>query len=116
MQRPESDAKVRIRGARVSSGDELQHDTRVTCAACEAICCRLEVLLLTDTGVPDEYIEKDKWGAMSMARAKNGWCAALDQKSRLCTIYELRPWVCREYQMGGVECVSERNANPDVRL
>lgn len=89
----------------------IQNDTRVTCTDCEAVCCRLEVLLITDTGVPDKYIATDKWGGMSMARLKNGWCSALDQSSKLCKIYEKRPWVCREFQMGGPECISERTAN-----
>ena len=88
-----------------------QYDSRITCANCEAICCRLEVLLITDTGVPDEFIETDKWGGMTMARSKDGWCSALDRSTKLCSIYENRPWICREFQMGGCECVSARVAS-----
>ena len=43
-------------------------DTEVSCPGCEACCCRLEVLLVTDTGVPDCYIQVDKWGGRRMAR------------------------------------------------
>lgn len=86
-------------------------DTGVTCANCKACCCRLEVLLITDTGVPDHLIELDKWGGQTMARLQDGWCAALDRTTLKCTIYDKRPWVCREFEMGEYECVSERAAN-----
>jgi Fe-S-cluster containining protein len=87
----------------------IPSDPKITCANCEAVCCRLEVLLITDTGVPDEFIATDKWGGMTMARSETtGWCSALDPYTRLCRIYENRPWVCREFQMGGPECITER--------
>jgi uncharacterized protein len=86
-------------------------DTEVACANCEACCCRLEVMLITETGVPDYYIEIDEWGGQSMARLKDGWCSALDRNTMKCMIYERRPWVCREFEMGGYECLSERAAN-----
>jgi len=92
----------------VEHEEAVQRDTRVTCADCEAVCCRLEVLLITDTGVPDEFIETDRWGGMTMARSDSGWCSALDPGTNLCRIYDKRPWVCREFEMGGQECVSER--------
>lgn len=85
--------------------------TDVTCANCKACCCHLEVLLLTDTGVPDHFIEIDKWGGMVMERLEDGWCAALDRNSMLCTIYENRPLVCREFEMGSYECIIERTDN-----
>ena len=82
------------------------------CANCKASCCRLEVMLITDTGVPDRFIERDKWGCQTMARREDGWCAAIDRNTMKCTIYENRPWVCREFEMGGYECIAERKANP----
>lgn len=85
--------------------------TDVTCANCKACCCHLEVLLLTDTGVPDHFIEIDKWGGMVMERLEDGWCAALDRNTMLCTIYENRPLVCREFEMGSYECIIERTDN-----
>ena len=88
-------------------------DTEVTCANCRACCCRLEVMLITDTGVPDNYIATDKWGGMTMARLEDGWCSALDRNTMLCKIYENRPLVCREFEMGGPECLYERAANPE---
>ena len=89
-----------------------QDGTAVTCAGCGARCCHLEVLILTDTGVPEEFITTDRWGGMSMARAQDGWCVALDQNTGLCGIYDRRPWICREFEMGGPECLEER-ASPE---
>ena len=86
-------------------------DTGVTCANCEACCCRLEVLLITDTGVPDHFIAIDKWGGRTMAQLDDGWCAALDRNTLTCTIYEKRPLNCREFEMGAYECIIERTAN-----
>lgn len=89
----------------------IQPDPEVTCASCEACCCRLQVMLLTETGVPEHYIESDEWGGQSMARLEDGWCVALDRNTMLCTIYELRPLVCREFEAGSYECMVERAEN-----
>ena len=87
------------------------HSTsEVSCADCDACCCRLEVMLITDTGVPDHLIETDKWGGRSMARLDDGWCSALDRNSMTCMIYENRPQNCRDYEMGAYECIAERDA------
>lgn len=79
-----------------------------TCANCQACCCRLEVMLITDTGVPERYIDIDAWGGQVMARLDDGWCAALDRQTLMCTIYDRRPLICREFEMGGSECLVER--------
>ena len=81
---------------------------KVTCSTCKANCCRLEVMLITETGVPEQFVEYDNWGAMTMARLDDGWCAALDRDTMLCSIYEQRPLICRDFEMGGYECLSER--------
>ncbi|HYH43298.1 MAG TPA: YkgJ family cysteine cluster protein [Burkholderiales bacterium] len=81
---------------------------RVTCASCTACCCRLEVILMGDDDVPTRLTEVDRWGGSVMARLEDGWCAALDRDTMLCTIYESRPGVCREYEMGGSDCLTER--------
>ena len=83
----------------------------VSCVSCDAYCCRLEVMLITETGVPEKFIEVDKWGGMTMARLEDGWCSALDRNTMNCMIYENRPKICRDLSMGGSECVSERAAN-----
>jgi Fe-S-cluster containining protein len=43
-----------------------------------------------------------------MARSGDGWCAALDRHTMLCGIYERRPTVCRDFQLGGSDCIVER--------
>jgi Fe-S-cluster containining protein len=86
-------------------------ESGVTCANCEASCCRLEVRLISDTGVPDHLIEANKWGEMSMARLDDGWCAALDRNTMQCKIYQYRPLICRMLAMGSYECLSERAAH-----
>jgi Fe-S-cluster containining protein len=80
----------------------------VTCASCKACCCRLEVLLMGDDDVPPEFVARDRWGGQVMARLRDGWCAAVDRATMLCRIYERRPGVCREFSMGGSECLAER--------
>jgi Fe-S-cluster containining protein len=87
------------------SGQSMQ---AVTCATCAACCCRLEVLLLTETGVPRRYIATDPWGREVMARLNDGWCAALDRATLQCSIYPHRPLLCREYVVGADDCLSER--------
>ncbi|MDR5862656.1 YkgJ family cysteine cluster protein [Halomonas campisalis] len=79
----------------------------VTCSSCRASCCRLEVMLVTDTGVPERYIATDAWGGQVMARLADGWCAALDRDTLRCRIYAQRPWICREFAMGSDECLAE---------
>jgi Fe-S-cluster containining protein len=82
----------------------------VSCSNCQACCCRLEVMLITQTGVPDVHISIDEWGAETMLRLDDGWCSALDRETFRCTIYESRPLICREFEMGSYECINERTA------
>jgi Fe-S-cluster containining protein len=88
--------------------------TEVTCSNCQACCCRLEVMLVTDTGVPYEHIAVDKWGGETMLRLEDGWCSALDRETFMCSIYEKRPWNCREFEMGSYDCLIERDIDVDV--
>ncbi|MGR6874822.1 YkgJ family cysteine cluster protein [Pseudomonas sp. HK3] len=79
----------------------------ISCSKCKASCCRLEVMIITDTGVPEKYIAYDQWGGETMLRLDDGWCSALDRETFMCTIYENRPWICREFEMGSYECREE---------
>ncbi|TAA43702.1 YkgJ family cysteine cluster protein [Corallincola spongiicola] len=83
-------------------------EPEITCANCQACCCRLEVMLITDTGVPAEHISVDQFGSETMLRLADGWCSALDRETLMCTIYDNRPWICREFEMGSYECRNER--------
>ena len=82
-------------------------DPTISCSNCKAACCKLEVMLITDTGVPREYIRVDRWGAETMARLDDGWGSALDRSTMLCQIYDQRPWICREFEMGAQDCQRE---------
>ena len=95
---------------RASMNIDLQNliDPTISCSSCKAACCKLEVMLITDTGVPRVYIRVERWGAETMARLDDGWCSALDRSTMLCRIYDQRPWICREFEMGAHECQSER--------
>ena len=82
--------------------------TEVTCANCQACCCSLEVMIISDTGVPNQHISVDENGSETMLRLDDGWCSALDRDTLMCSIYENRPWICREFEMGSYECINER--------
>ncbi|MEO9655657.1 YkgJ family cysteine cluster protein [Marinomonas sp.] len=89
-------------------------DTQVSCHQCQASCCRLEVMIISDTGVPEEHIEVDRWGGETMLRLEDGWCSAVDRDTFQCTIYENRPWICREFEMSSYECVKEFQPNKSL--
>jgi uncharacterized protein len=83
--------------------------------SCRACCCRLEVILMGEDDVPAEMIEADRWGGQVMARLDDGWCVALDRSTMLCRIYPVRPTVCREFEVGASECLTEREDSRPVR-
>jgi len=70
----------------------------------------MQVLLMPGDHPPGHYVTVDPSGVDVMARLDDGWCAALDRNSMRCTIYALRPQVCRDYEMGGPDCLAERAA------
>ena len=93
----------------MSTETKLPRESRVVCSDCEACCCRLEVLLISDTGVPERYVATDDWGGRTMARLDDGWCSALDRNTMKCMIYAQRPLICREFEMGDYDCIAERD-------
>ena len=86
----------------------------ITCASCRACCCRLEVLLMAEDDVPVSMTIQDRWGGWVMRRLDDGWCKALDRQTMLCTIYESRPGICRDFQAGDYDCLQERRQLSDV--
>jgi Fe-S-cluster containining protein len=64
-------------------------------------------MIISDTGVPEEHISRDAWGGEVMLRLEDGWCSALDRETFKCSIYENRPWICRQFEMGAYECREE---------
>jgi len=65
-------------------------------------------MIITDTGVPGRHIAVDEFGGETMLSLEDGWCSALDRETFMCSIYQNRPWVCREFEMGSYECRHER--------
>ncbi len=88
----------------------------VTCSSCRAVCCRLQVLLFDDPDVSQEMVEISPWGGQVMRRLEDGWCVALDRHSWRCSVYDTRPQLCRDYTMGGSECIDERRLSGDLRI
>ena len=80
----------------------------VACSNCQACCCQLEVMLFGDAEVPAQFTTENRWGGWVMRRLDDGWCAALDRNTMRCTIYERRPDICRDYEMGDSDCIEER--------
>jgi Fe-S-cluster containining protein len=83
---------------------------RVTCASCDAVCCRLTVVVMPEDEVPRHFVERGPDGLEVMGRCEEGWCVALDHARMCCSIYEQRPQVCRKFAMGSGYCRSERHA------
>ena len=105
------------RGTMPAMDTPIDHDTvaAIGCANCAACCCRLEVLLMGDDDIPHRFTAEDAWGGTVMRRLDDGWCAALDRNTLLCTIYERRPGICRDFAMGGSACIDERLEYADHR-
>lgn len=81
---------------------------KVCCSACDAVCCRLTVVVMPDDPVPRQYVERSVQGLDVMARDSDGWCVAVDHSRMCCSIYELRPAICRKFAMGSSYCREER--------
>lgn len=88
-------------------------DPLARCEDCRACCCRKEVLLLGDPRVPSHFVVIDAWGGEVLERLDDGWCAALDRQTLRCSIYALRPQLCRDVAMGGAECLAARAESVD---
>lgn len=88
--------------------DDSKIDPSVTCTACEAVCCRLTVVIEASDRVPEHLIAHGLNGVDTMAHGSDGWCLALDHANRRCGIYATRPSVCRKFAMGGGYCRFER--------
>ncbi|MFC0267582.1 YkgJ family cysteine cluster protein [Kushneria aurantia] len=91
--------------------ESIETPDGVSCFNCEACCCRLLVMLDDEDlvrGVPCDLIDEDEWGGAVMRQDEEGWCAAVDRNTMLCTIYSRRPQSCRDFTTDSVECLEER--------
>lgn len=98
--------------------DELEPDdidASVSCAACEAVCCRLTVVLMPGDDIAPHLTTRTAEGLDVMARDEEGWCVAVDAQRMCCSIYEARPAICRKFAMGGPYCRDVRASHDDQR-
>jgi Fe-S-cluster containining protein len=87
----------------------MASDPTIHCSRCQACCCQLPVRVLPGDEPPEHFLDQDRDGYLIMGKADDGWCLALDREQMRCSIYEQRPFVCREFAMGGVDCVETRD-------
>jgi Fe-S-cluster containining protein len=86
------------------------------CSRCDAVCCRLTVVVQPEDRIPAHLTTVTAAGLEVMARDEEGWCVAVDGARMQCSIYETRPQVCRRFAMSGPYCreiradYSDRNA------
>lgn len=78
------------------------------CIRCDAVCCRLTVVLQDGDRVPAHYTTHTARGLHVMARDEEGWCVAIDATRMRCSIYDTRPQVCRRFVMAGPYCTEVR--------
>lgn len=89
-------------------------DTTIACDRCDAICCRLTVVVMADDDVPVRFTDETPDGLTVMARDEEGWCVAIDQGRMCCSIYESRPAICRRFEMGSDNCRDVRDTHHDA--
>ena len=78
------------------------------CGRCDAVCCRLTVVLQDGDRIPAHYTTRTPVGLHVMARDEEGWCVAIDATRMRCSIYDSRPQVCRRFVMSGPYCEEVR--------
>lgn len=81
------------------------------CAGCGR-CCHQVVGLVAGVDFVPEAMVVEHDGERCMEQRGDGACVALDPVTKLCTIYERRPSVCRAFDRGSDLCVRvlERSA------
>lgn len=87
----------------------------VECGSCDAVCCRLTVVLSSEDNVANHLTTHTDAGLHVMARDEDGWCVALDSSRMCCSIYDSRPEICRRFRMAGPYCLDVRADYADRR-
>ena len=83
------------------------------CDRCDAVCCRLTVVLQDGDSIPARLTAHTDAGLHVMARDAEGWCVAIDSAHMRCSIYGSRPQVCRRFAMAGPYCREVRRDYAD---
>ena len=78
--------------------------TAAHCSTCQAVCCRLTVVLQPEEQIPEHLTAISPQGLRVLKHGEDGWCAALDRERMCCGIYESRPGECRRFVMNGPYC------------
>ncbi len=78
------------------------------CSRCDAVCCRLTVVLQPEDRIPAHLATRTAAGLEVMARDAEGWCVAIDAARMCCSIYDSRPEICRRFAMSGPYCLDVR--------
>lgn len=78
-------------------------DDLAACAGCGRCCHQVVELVAGVDHMPEKFVVEHD-GVRCMEQRGDGACVALDPVTRLCTIYEDRPRVCREFDRGGELC------------
>ena len=81
---------------------------RAHCSRCDAVCCRLTVVLQPEDKIPEHLTTHLPNGLHVMAHDEEGWCVAMDGSRMNCGIYESRPAICRRFVMNGPYCKAVR--------
>lgn len=97
----------------VDAAPSATRPEKVSCERCDAVCCRLTVVLMPEDSVPEHYTDYTDAGLHVMAQDAEGWCVAVDSHHLHCTIYEDRPSICRRFSMGGPYCREVRRDYQD---
>ena len=74
------------------------------CAGCGKCCHLLVELVDLVDDVPEAFVVEHD-GVRCMDQESDGACVALDPTTQLCTIYERRPQVCRDFNRGDSLCL-----------
>ncbi|TBR14388.1 MAG: YkgJ family cysteine cluster protein [Lysobacter sp.] len=88
--------------------EDVIPDPDIQCSRCDAVCCRLTVVVMPEDAIPGHLVETTPEGLRVMARDEDGWCVAIDSARMCCSIYETRPAICRKFSMGGPYCAAVR--------
>lgn len=66
------------------------------------------MVLLPGDDVPVRFTAVTDAGLPVMAHDEDGWCVAIDAARMCCSIYDVRPQICRRFTMDGPYCQAVR--------
>ncbi|UKR52898.1 YkgJ family cysteine cluster protein [Xanthomonas fragariae] len=102
-------------GVRCRLHSHLAFSIKNLCERCDAVCCRLTVMVDPSDRIPNHLTSVTPQGWHVMARDEEGWCVAIDAARMCCSIYDTRPAICRRFVMSGAYCRDVRATYDDQR-